>query len=92
MLYYSSTELVSFGNLLSFGSISFGYFTIAPVTIFCTVGVINSINMIDGLDGLAGGISLVAFIAAAVRWSESVSMLTELDSLSDSVSIEAFNL
>lgn len=66
MFYYSRTELLSFGNLLSFGSIDFGFFAIAPVTIFCTIGVINSINMIDGLDGLAGGIALAAFIAFSV--------------------------
>lgn len=33
------------------------------LTIFATVGVINSLNMIDGLDGLAGTMTLVAVIA-----------------------------
>jgi len=36
------------------------------LTIFATVGVINSLNMIDGLDGLAGSITLVAVIALAL--------------------------
>jgi UDP-GlcNAc:undecaprenyl-phosphate GlcNAc-1-phosphate transferase len=62
MMQYSRSVLISFGNILSFGSIDFGIF-FAPVTVFCTIGVINAINMIDGLDGLAGGISLVGFIA-----------------------------
>lgn len=64
MIYYSKTILLSFGNLLSFGSIDLGIFAI-PVTIFCTIGVINAINMIDGLDGLAGGVSFIAFISFA---------------------------
>lgn len=65
MMYYGGDVLFSFGDLLSLGPINTGIFTI-PVTIFCTVGVINAINMIDGLDGLAGGISLVAFISFAI--------------------------
>ena len=32
-----------------------------PMTVFATVGVINSFNMIDGLDGLCGSLALVAF-------------------------------
>lgn len=65
MIHYGRNTLMSFGNLLSFGSIEFGIY-FAPVTIFCTVGVINAVNMIDGLDGLAGGISLIAIISFAV--------------------------
>jgi UDP-GlcNAc:undecaprenyl-phosphate GlcNAc-1-phosphate transferase len=65
MIHYSRNALLSFGDLLSFGSINLGIF-IAPVTIFCTLGVINAINMIDGLDGLAGGISLIAFISFTI--------------------------
>lgn len=65
MIYYSKTVLVSFGDLLSFGPIDLGFFML-PVTVFCTIGVINAINMIDGLDGLAGGVSLIAFISFAI--------------------------
>lgn len=65
MVYFSQTVLQSFGDLFSFGPINLGIFTI-PITIFCTVGVINAINMVDGLDGLAGGISLIAFISFAI--------------------------
>jgi UDP-GlcNAc:undecaprenyl-phosphate/decaprenyl-phosphate GlcNAc-1-phosphate transferase len=43
----------------------------APFTIFCVVGVVNSINMSDGLDGLAGGLVLVALgwfaLAASIQ-------------------------
>lgn len=65
MIFFSKTVLLSFGDLLSFGPINLGIFTI-PMTIFCTVGVINAINMIDGLDGLAGSISLIGFVAFSI--------------------------
>lgn len=65
MIFFSKTVLLSFGDILSFGPINLGIFTI-PMTIFCTVGVINAINMIDGLDGLAGGVSLTGFVAFAI--------------------------
>jgi UDP-GlcNAc:undecaprenyl-phosphate GlcNAc-1-phosphate transferase len=65
MMYLSNVYLFTFGNLLYFGDINFGIFTI-PVTIFCVVGIINTINMIDGLDGLAGGVSLIAFTVFAI--------------------------
>ncbi len=51
--------------LLSFGTVNLGIFAI-PVTIFCFVGVINSVNMIDGVDGLVGTISTIAFISFAI--------------------------
>lgn len=62
MMHLSKTFLFSLGDLLSLGVIKLGIMAI-PVTIFCTVGVINAINMSDGLDGLAGGIALVAFVS-----------------------------
>jgi UDP-GlcNAc:undecaprenyl-phosphate/decaprenyl-phosphate GlcNAc-1-phosphate transferase len=65
MIYFSNNILHNFGDLFAFGSINTGYFAI-PVTVFCTIGVINAINMIDGLDGLAGGISLIGFISFAI--------------------------
>ena len=46
-----------------------------PLTIFATVGVINSVNMTDGLDGLAGGLSLVTLA--------SVTVLFELSNISN---------
>jgi len=65
MIYFSNNVLHTFGDLFSFGSINTSHFAI-PVTVFCTIGVINAINMIDGLDGLAGGISLIGFISFAI--------------------------
>lgn len=40
-----------------------------PITIFATVGVINSLNMVDGLDGLAGSLSIVTFGSVAMLFS-----------------------
>ncbi|HTZ18803.1 MAG TPA: PilZ domain-containing protein [Dissulfurispiraceae bacterium] len=65
MIYFSDVTLKSFGDLLYLGSIDVGILSV-PLTIFCTVGVINAINMVDGLDGLAGGISLIAFLSFSV--------------------------
>ena len=31
-----------------------------PLTIFCTVGLMNSFNMIDGIDGLASGLFIIS--------------------------------
>ncbi len=66
MIYFSNTLVLSFGDILATGPIHIGNTLAVPLTIFATVGVINSINMIDGLDGLAGGISLLAFTAFAI--------------------------
>ena len=41
-----------------------------PLTVFATVGVINSMNMIDGLDGLSGGLAFIAFSFVAVMMFE----------------------
>ncbi|MCP4268238.1 MAG: hypothetical protein GY777_22135 [Candidatus Brocadiaceae bacterium] len=57
--------LLSFGNILSFGAVSFGIFAI-PVTIFCIVGVINATNMLDGVDGLVGVVSAIVFISFGI--------------------------
>ena len=61
----SHTLLSTFGNLLSFGPIDLGLLSV-PLTIFCTVGLMNAINMMDGLDGLASGVTLVAVSSFAV--------------------------
>lgn len=65
MMLLSGTVLLTFGNLLGIGEISFQTLAI-PMTILGAVGVINAVNMIDGLDGLAGGVSLIAFAAIAI--------------------------
>jgi UDP-GlcNAc:undecaprenyl-phosphate GlcNAc-1-phosphate transferase len=66
--YFPGMNLRSFGNLLGFGPIETGLLVV-PVTIFCTLGVINALNMIDGLDGLAGTTALLAFITfAGLAW------------------------
>lgn len=62
MVYYSDTRLLTFGNLLGFGDINFGMFSVLA-TIFTIVGVINALNLIDGLDALSGGVSFISFSA-----------------------------
>ncbi len=62
MTYLSNNVLYTFGDLFSIGEIEFSIVAL-PVTVFCTVGIINAINMIDGLDGLAGGLSFVSLVA-----------------------------
>jgi|GEM_PF-493813 len=71
MIYFSKALLFSFGDLLGFGELLIpGGVVIAwAVTIFCVVGVINSVNLIDGLDGLAGGIACIAFFYFAAHAS-----------------------
>ena len=62
MVYFSNTRLLTFGDLIGFGDINFGIFSVLA-TVFTIVGVINALNLIDGLDGLAGGVSFVCFTA-----------------------------
>ncbi len=62
-MYFSKVFLFSFGDLLSFGEVTLAGSDVAVwfVTLFCIVGVINSLNLMDGLDGLAGGVAFVCF-------------------------------
>ncbi len=70
LIYFSNIRLVSFGDLLGGGELLVpGYWFSVAITIFCLLGVINSVNLIDGLDGLAGGISFVAFLILAAHAS-----------------------
>ena len=64
MAYGANVVLHGVGKLVGFYPIEFGFLTI-PATIFCVLGVINSLNMIDGLDGLSGSISVTIFAAYA---------------------------
>ncbi|GAB4390519.1 MAG: MraY family glycosyltransferase [Thermodesulfovibrionales bacterium] len=61
MIYVSNAAIWSFGDLLALGPFVTGPLA-APLTVFCTIGVINAVNMADGLDGLAGGQSLIALV------------------------------
>jgi undecaprenyl-phosphate alpha-N-acetylglucosaminyl 1-phosphatetransferase len=58
LLVYSEVILNDFGYLLSDKLFENGVLAV-PLTVFATVGVINSLNMIDGIDGLAGLVSVV---------------------------------
>ncbi len=60
MIGLGHVTLESFGRILwTDQAVELGVMAI-PVTIFCTVGVINALNMIDGVDGLAGSVSLTS--------------------------------
>jgi len=59
MIYGAGNMLTSFGAIGFGGEVLLGIFAV-PVTVFATVGVINSTNMIDGLDGLSGGLVFIA--------------------------------
>jgi len=53
VIYFTDTQLNTFGYLLfPAWDLQLGIFTI-PVTVFGVVGVINALNMADGIDGLA---------------------------------------
>ena len=61
----AGNQLLSLGNILSFGPVELGILAI-PVTMFATIGVINAINMTDGIDGLSGGLVVVALFFMGV--------------------------
>lgn len=65
MVYYGEVVLIGLGDLVGSGPVTLGILAV-PLTVFATVGVINSMNMSDGMDGLAGGLFLVAF--ASMAW------------------------
>ncbi len=53
--------LESLGNLLGFGDLKLGIFSI-PFTIFCVVGIMNAFNMMDGINGLCSGCAMMALM------------------------------
>ena len=55
----ADVRIESLGNLLGFGEITLGLWSV-PFTVFATAGIVNAINMTDGIDGLAGSLTLVA--------------------------------
>jgi UDP-GlcNAc:undecaprenyl-phosphate GlcNAc-1-phosphate transferase len=56
--------LLNLGSLVSNENIQLGYFAIL-FTVFCILGVINSLNFSDGIDGLSASLSLVTFLSIA---------------------------
>ena len=61
VIFSTGIQLESFGNLLGFGDIYLGVFSI-PITIFCVVGIMNAFNMIDGVNGLCAGCAMIALL------------------------------
>jgi UDP-GlcNAc:undecaprenyl-phosphate/decaprenyl-phosphate GlcNAc-1-phosphate transferase len=74
LVVFGQAQILSLGNLLGFGPLDLGWFSI-PFSIMCVVYIINAINMMDGMDGLAGGQSCLIFLwlmvgAAVSGWWE----------------------
>ena len=61
MIFMTDIKLVNLGNILMFGDINLGIFSI-PFTIFCAVGLMNAFNMIDGVNGLCSGTAMLALL------------------------------
>ncbi|MEK6210354.1 MAG: MraY family glycosyltransferase [Pseudomonadota bacterium] len=61
MTSWANLYLTDLGNLWGTGEVVLRNWGI-PFTIFCVIGLTNSMNMIDGLDGLAGGIAAIAAV------------------------------
>jgi len=59
LVFGADTHLSSFGNILGYGEMSLGLFSI-PITVLAVIGMVNAFNMIDGIDGLSGGIGLIS--------------------------------
>ena len=59
-----NTGLLNLGDILSFGEIGLGGFSLL-FSIIAIVAVVNSLNFSDGIDGLAASTSLVTFSSIA---------------------------
>lgn len=68
MVYGTDYGISSLGNLLGFGMLDLGIFTL-PFTMMALAGTINAFNMVDGIDGLAGSLALIAFAAIFFMFS-----------------------
>lgn len=61
----AGVKVTTLGNLLGFGSIDLGVFSL-PFSVIAVVGLINAFNMIDGIDGLSGGLALIALASLCI--------------------------
>jgi len=66
MAEWSGVRLTDLGHISPNGEMVNLNWWSSLLTIFATVGVINSLNMIDGIDGLAGYLSLVTVTALLI--------------------------
>lgn len=62
---FGGVEILSLGNLLGFGPIGLGPFSV-PITVLAMMLMINAVNMLDGIDGLAGSVVLVVTLAFGI--------------------------
>jgi UDP-GlcNAc:undecaprenyl-phosphate GlcNAc-1-phosphate transferase len=65
MIFGAEVLLSDFGYLLGDWTLSLKWLAI-PITLFCVVGVTNSINLIDGADGLSASLFLVALMGLSL--------------------------
>lgn len=73
MILLGDNQLTSFGNILFFGEINLGFFSI-PLTLIAVCGCINAHNMTDGADGLSGGLTLITLSGLGI-----LAYLNEMD-------------
>lgn len=66
MVLGGEVRLENLGNLLGFGEMTLGWFSI-PFSVACVVYIINAMNMMDGIDGLAAerAIIILGWLMAA---------------------------
>ena len=64
IIYWGDIYLEDLGNLISSEKLQLGYFA-SIFSVFCILGVLNSLNFSDGIDGLSASLSLVTFSSLA---------------------------
>ncbi len=79
MIHQGGVVLITVGDLSGAGQMYLGSWQL-PLTVFATVGVINSLNMIDGLDGLSGCLLLIA-LAGLIYFGQAAGLDADLSVL-----------
>ncbi len=88
MILMSGEFLIGVGDLLGFGEISLGFFSI-PFTVFCVVGLMNAFNMIDGLNGICASLALIPIIYVTYLGNFSYGLLIPIGAI---IGFLAYNL
>ncbi|MBN1512552.1 MAG: undecaprenyl/decaprenyl-phosphate alpha-N-acetylglucosaminyl 1-phosphate transferase, partial [Phycisphaerae bacterium] len=81
---------MTFVDLPFIGTLRFGPFWGAAVTVLWLVGLTNAFNIMDGLDGLATGIGLIAAVAVAVLGGIKGNIFVMVSALTLAGSLAAF--
>ena len=88
MIIMTDEKIVGVGNLLGFGEINLGNFSMI-FTIFCVVGLMNAFNMIDGLNGICASLALLPLIFVAYFGNFSYGLLIPIGAI---IGFLAYNL